>query len=167
MAVPLNTSIPNTARVCGWQIARKARRGKQHRAPFSCGTKEASASQRGKQNKSLQIGVHGGFAGRDTQTQALHSSVQPAYSFSTYRDEGSLSEVAIADYLSGKAVQGTTAEVQAVCALTLPAASDGVQIAHCIEVLQCLTRFFCVFVAAQDVCSDAEHAFPQLVEALP
>ena len=120
MAISLQADTPRAT--CG-QGSRQARKGDKSRAPFSCSTKAPCPlhAQTGKPCTTSQTATSRGFAGQSIHTlvQTQHSTVQPAHSCSTYRDEGSLSEITIADYLSDSALQSSRDGVQVEHASTL------------------------------------------------
>ncbi|DBA81367.1 TPA: hypothetical protein ACH3X2_006968 [Trebouxia sp. C0005] len=118
MAGPPHSSTPSCS--CGQQTARNPRNKSQLRAAFSSGNNTSYLGKKGNASSPIQPAISKHFTRRPIQglVSTQHGSVLPVYSSSTYRDEGALSEVAIADCLCEQLPHSSTADVQAGSAQT-------------------------------------------------
>ena len=113
MAGPPHSSAPSCSR--GQQTARHPRNKSQLRAAFSGGNNTPCLGKKGNASSLVQPALNKHFARRPIQglVSTQHGSVLPVYSSSTYRDEGALSEIAIADYLCEQLPHSNTADLRA------------------------------------------------------
>ena len=113
MAGPPHSSAPSCS--CGQQTARHPRNKSQLRAAFSSGNNTPCLGKKGNASSPVQPAISKHFARRPIQglVSTQHASVLPVYSSSTYRDEGALSEIAIADYLCEQLPHSSTAGLRA------------------------------------------------------
>lgn len=118
MAGPPHSSTSSC--FCGQQTARNPRKKSQLRAAFSSGTNTSCLSKKSNASTPVQPATSKHFARRPIQglVSTQHGSVLPVYSSSTYRDEGALSEIAIADYLCEQLPYSSTADLRAGLAQT-------------------------------------------------
>lgn len=118
MAGPPHSSAPSCS--CGQQTARNPRNKSQLRAAFSSGNNAFCLGKKGTASSPVQPAICRHFARRPIQgmVSTQHGSTLPVYSSSTYRDEGALSEIAIADYLCDQLPHSSTADLQAGSAQT-------------------------------------------------
>ena len=98
MAVPFPAETSSSSHCFHQRSPCTFRVRSQSRTAFVCHSKSTGLQLRARRKR---LAGASGLSANHTQTlvQTLHSSVLPAHSWRTYRDEGSLSELAIADYL--------------------------------------------------------------------
>lgn len=116
MAGPIDLKAPDSYRSCGLHHrARHIRHKRQLRTPFSGGSSTSCSLKRRKQSTTPQPAVSNLFAGRPAHVliQGPQGSLQVVYSVSTYRDEGALSEISIADYLSESSRRSSKVDTKA------------------------------------------------------
>lgn len=121
MTGPVDLKAPDSYRSCGQHTrARHIRHKRQLRTPFSGGSSTSCSLKRGKQSSIPQPAVSSLFAGKPAHTliQGPQGSLQAVYSVSTYRDEGALSEISIADYLSENSRRSSKVDTKAGLAQT-------------------------------------------------
>ena len=82
---------------------------RRQRAPFTCGL---SAQQRPRRHKKRHSPSCGALTVAQPVLKDSAGSASPSFSFSTYRDDGTLSEVSIADCLDQEAIQHQAADIQ-------------------------------------------------------
>ena len=118
MAGPPHSNIPSCS--CGQQTARNPRKKSQLRAAFSGGNNTSCLSRKRNATTPVQPAISKNTGRRPIQglVPTQHGSVLPVHSFSTYRDEGALSEIAIADYLCEQLPHSSTADLRAGSAQT-------------------------------------------------
>jgi len=141
---------------CGQQTARNTRTKSQLRAAFSSGNNASCLSKQSNASSPVQPAISRHFARRPIQglVSTQHGSVLPVHSFSTYRDEGALSEIAIADYLSEQLPHSSTADLQAGSAQTqLLVTSSATHVHKKVLMVSCLFQF-CVHSQSFADCAD-------------
>jgi len=118
MAGPPHSSAPSCS--CGQQTARNSQNKRQLRAAFSSGNNTSCLGKKRTASSPVQPAISKHFARRPIQglVSTQHGSTLPVYSSSTYRDEGALSEIAIADYLCEQLLHSSTADLRAGSAQT-------------------------------------------------
>ncbi len=142
---------------CGQQTARNPRNKSQLRAAFSSGNNASCPGKKGNPSSPVHPAISKRFARRPIQglVSTQHGTVLPVYSSSTYRDEGALSEIAIADYLFEQPPHSSTAEVRAGSAQRQLVTSSAPNVpkkvlpnqssqsfAHCADACNCMTAYF-------------------------
>ncbi len=118
MAGPPHSSAPSCS--CGQQTARNPRNKSQLRAAFSSGNNTSCLGKKNTASSPVQPAISKHFARRPIQglVSTQHGSTLPVYSSTTYRDEGALSEITIADYLCEQLPHSSTADLRAGSAQT-------------------------------------------------